>query len=687
MPKFRVCLSVLCIIAFVCTASESQEKEPFSYLDVFDLEYVSDPQISPDGNTIVYVRNQFDIMTDRRYSNLWTIGFDGSEHRAITSGKNNYGNPRWSPDGTRLAYVSGEEGPAQIFIRWTDTGQTTSITNLTDTPGNLAWSPDGKRIAFTKRVPAEKPSIAKLPPRPEDAEWSPPWKVIDHLIYKRDGAGFVDPGNTHIFIISAEGGAPRQLTAGNYDHDAPVWTPDGSALIFSANRGEDPYRDPNNTHIFEVSVETGELRQITGGRGPHNSPQISPDGRRIAYTGFEDTFTGYQVTRLFVIDRDGSNKREVTTDLDRDVGQVEWSPDGRGLFFQYDDQGNTRLAHTDLNGRVTNIAGNIGGVSFGRPYGGGSYSIAKNGRFVMTLTSPYHPADLAVGRYPGGTDTRRITSLNENLFKARSLGNVEEIWYASSHDGKEIHGWIVYPPDFDSSKKYSLILEIHGGPYANYGPRFSPELQLMATHGYVVLYTNPRGSTSYGAEFASWIDHNYPSEDYDDLMSGVDYVVSRGFINEDELFITGGSGGGVLTSWSIGKTDRFAAAVVAKPVINWYSFVLTADMYPFFTKYWFTEMPWDDPEQYLRRSPISLVGNVTTPTMVLTGEEDYRTPMSESEQYYQALQLRGVESVLVRVPGAAHFIAARPGNLIGKVAHIVGWFDKYRSTQQLSVEP
>jgi dipeptidyl aminopeptidase/acylaminoacyl peptidase len=653
-------------------------KEPFNYPDVFDMHYASDPRISPDGNRIVYVRNQFDIMTDRRYTNLWTINYDGSEHRPLTSGKNNNASPRWSPGGDRLAYVSGEEGSAQIFIRWVDTGQTVSITNLTGSPGNITWSPDGKWIAYRNRVVSEKPSFAKIPSAPEGAEWSAPWRVIDHVGYKRDGTGFVDPGYTHIFVVAADGGAPRQITGGQFDHGGPVWTPDGKALIFSANRGDDPDRDPVNTHIFEIDVDSREIKQLTDGRGPHNNPQISPNGQLIAYTGFEDRFVGYQRTRLYIMNRDGSNPREINIDLDRDVQNVQWAANNRGLFFQYNDKGNTRLAYTDLNGSMTALTENIGGTSFGRPYASGSYTVAANGRFVFTLTGPSHPADIAAGQHPGRGNVVRLTSLNENLFKARTLGRVEEIWFPSSYDGREIHGWIIYPPGFDPAKKYPLILEIHGGPYADYGSRFTPELQLMASQGYVVLYTNPRGSTSYGEEFAAWINHNYPSEDYDDLMSGVDYVIEGGFINENELFITGGSGGGVLTGWSIGKTDRFAAAVVAKPVINWYSFALTADFYPFFTKYWFTEMPWDDPEQYLRLSPLSLVGNVTTPTMVLTGEEDYRTPMSESEQYYQALQLRGVESALVRVPGAAHFIAARPSNLIRKVAYIVGWFDRYR---------
>ena len=258
------------------------------------------------------------------------------------------------------------------------------------------------------------------------------------------------------------------------------------------------------------------------------------------------------------------------------------------------------------------------------------------------------------------------------------MGKVEEVWYSSSYDGKKIQGWLVYPPDFDPNKKYPLILEIHVGPFLNYGFRFSAEAQLFASAGNFVLYTNPRGSTSYGKDFANLIHHNYPSQDYDDLMSGVDHVIERGYVDENNLFVTGGSGGGVLTSWTIGKTDRFKAAVVAKPVINWYSFVLYADNISTFYKYWFPGMPWDNIDEYMRRSPISYVKNVKTPTMLLTGEDDYRTPMAESEQYYAGLKLNKVESMLVRIPGADHGIASRPSNLIAKVNAILAWFDKYK---------
>jgi acylaminoacyl-peptidase len=298
------------------------------------------------------------------------------------------------------------------------------------------------------------------------------------------------------------------------------------------------------------------------------------------------------------------------------------------------------------------------------------------GRIAYTQGSALRPADIAV--IAGAGKPRRLTDLSGALLAQRELGRVEEISYPSRFDQRPIQAWLVYPPGFDASKRYPLLLEIHGGPFAAYGPHFAPEIQLYAAQGYVVLYVNPRGSTSYGAEFANLIHQNYPSEDYDDLISGVDAVIARGFIDSDNLFVTGGSGGGVLTAWIIGKTDRFRAAVVAKPVINWFSHALTADGYTYYWRYWHPGLPWEHAEHYFRHSPISLVGNVVTPTMVITGESDLRTPMAESEQYFQALRLKQVPSALVRIPGASHSIGQRPSQMIAQVLNTAAWFERHR---------
>ena len=404
---------------------------------------------------------------------------------------------------------------------------------------------------------------------------------------------------------------------------------------------------------------------------------VSPDGNSIAYLGYDDKIRTYQVTELHTMNIDGTGKRRLTESLDRSASNPVWSSDGRGLFFQYDSEGNTKIAHVTLDGEVRVLAHDLGGTSYGRPYGGGSFSVAESGAFAFTLTRPERPGEVALGTL-SSSRVNHLTALNNDLLAHKTIGAVEEIWFDSSFDGRKIQGWIVKPPDFDPQRKYPLILEIHGGPISNYGDRFSAEIQLYATAGYVVLYTNPRGSTSYGGEFGDLLYHNYPGEDYDDVISGVDAVIAKGYIDDRNLFVTGGSAGGILTAWIVGKTNRFAAAVSAKPVINWYSKVLVADNYYVYHNYRYPGSPWENPEAYMKFSPISLVGNVETPTLLLTGDADLRTPLSESEQFFHALLLRRIDTAVVRIPGASHDIVARPSQLIAKVANIIAWFERYR---------
>jgi acylaminoacyl-peptidase len=670
-----LCL-MLCLPAAVLAADEGG-REVLQPIDVFELEWASDPQISPDGERIAYVRNFMDVMSDSRRSSIWVVRFDGSDHRPLTSGNGNSSSPRWSPKGDRLLYVSGAEGSTQLYVHWMDGGQTAKLTNLQRPPSSVTWSPDGRWIALSMVVPDTPEPLARMPTAPKGADWADPPRVIEQLAYRADGKGFLEPGFTHLFVLPAEGGTPRQVTSGDFDHTGTTsWTPDGKFLVFSANRHDDWEFQPRNDEVYELSVESGKIRALTERVGPDRSPVVSPDGSKIAYLGYDDRYQGYQVTALYLMDRDGGHRRVLTGKLDRDVQAPRWSSDGRSLHFLYAEEGNTKLARTTLDGKVTELAGDVGGLSLGRPYDGGAFSLSASGRFAFTHSRPDHPADVAVGG--AGGSARRITHLNQDLLGHKELAEVEEIRFESSFDGRALQGWIAKPAGLDPGKTYPMILEIHGGPFANYGDRFSVEVQLYAAAGYVVFYMNPRGSTSYGEEFGNLIHHSYPGKDFDDLMSGVDAVIARGYVDPEQLYVTGGSGGGVLTAWIVGHTGRFRAAVSAKPVINWYSFVLTADRYYVFYKYWFSALPWEDPDQYLRRSPLSHVGNVTTPTMLLTGESDYRTPMSESEQFYQALKLRRVDTALVRVPGASHGIARRPSQLIAKVAHILGWFERYR---------
>jgi dipeptidyl aminopeptidase/acylaminoacyl peptidase len=656
----------------------------FQPLDVFELEWADDPQISPDGKRVVYVRSGFDVMTDRVRTSLWIVDVERAEGRPLVTGPSNVSSPRWSPAGDRLLYVSSEgERSAQIFCRWMDTGVTAALSHVTEAPGGLAWSPDGTRIAFTLFVPSQAEPMVEPPPKPEGAAWAEPPRVIERLRWRGDGEGLAEEGRRHVFVLPAEGGTPRQVTTGDFDHgEAPAWTADGRALIVAANRGEQAELRPLDTDLYRVDLETGALLQLTHRDGPDGSPAVSPDGRFVAYTGFDDRVQGYQVTRLYVLPLDGSpapETRELAASLDRDAGAPRWSPDGRGVFFSFDDEGVGWVGFADLLGKVERVARDVGGTTLDRPYASGSFSVGAGGRVAFTLTQPTRPADVAVGvAGRAAPELRVLTRLNEDLLAQRALAPVEELRVASSADGRPIQAWIARPPGFKAGERYPLVLEIHGGPFANYGERFSADVQLYAAAGYVVVYANPRGSTSYGEEFGNLIHHAYPGQDYDDLMSVVDAALAQGSIDARNLFVTGGSGGGVLSAWIVGRTDRFRAAVVAKPVINWISFALTADAYPFFTRYWFPGPPWEHLEHYWKRSPLSLVGNVKTPTMLLTGEADLRTPISESEQLYQALKLREVPTALVRVPGASHEIAGRPSHLIAKVAHVLAWFERYR---------
>jgi acylaminoacyl-peptidase len=375
------------------------------------------------------------------------------------------------------------------------------------------------------------------------------------------------------------------------------------------------------------------------------------------------------------MNRDGSGARVVTADLDRDVRNPRWSGDGKYVYVASDDQGNTGLYQVALDGKRVKLAGELGGGT--SAYGGrADFSVAHTGLLAFSVAKPHVPGDIAV--LNGASGVKMLTNVNEGLFTGKKLGAVEEFTYASSKDKRKIQGWIIKPPDFDPKKKYPLILEIHGGPFANYGDRFDLEKQLMAASGYVVVYTNPRGSTSYGQEFGSLIHHAYPGDDFFDLNSGVDAVIAKGYVDPEQVFVTGGSGGGVLTCWVIGHTTRFRAAVTVYPVINWYSFVLTSDIGGWVARYWFPGLPWDNVEHYEKRSLLSVVKNVKTPTMVLTGENDFRCPISDSEQYYQALKLLKVETVLVRVPGEPHGIQVRPSHHMSKILHIIGWFDQHR---------
>ena len=679
----RTFVKTLPILFCVCfAAAQSDKKDDRLTADLlFQWEQVSDPQISPDGSKIIYVRRWPDVMADKRFSNLWIINFDGSDNRPLTNGKYSESSPRWSPDGKRIAFISDRDGEPQIYVRWMDTGQTTRATGIRKPPANISWSPDGTRIAFTSLVPSEGPKGPRMPPKPEGAKWADPAKIIDRLTYRADGRGYLPEGYNHIFIVPAEGGTPRQLTSGDYEHatgdfsssQQPRWTPDGKQILFSAIRKPDWEWIVGDTEIYAASLADGDIRALTTRKGPDSGPVISPDGKWVAYTGFDEKRYSYTVTRLYVMGIDGSNPRLLSGSIDNDIRNPEWSPDGNAIYFTIGSRGSVNLHAATLDGKVRQVT--QGGQLFG------PLSVSRNGRVASTLSSPRKPADI-VSFALDNPAPRQLTFVNDDLLEARKIGDVEEIWYKSSFDAKNVQGWIVKPPAFDPSKKYPLILYIHGGPHGMYGVGFDFEFQVHAAAGYVVLYTNPRGSIGYGQEFGNLIQYNYPGDDYFDLVSGVDEVIKRGYIDMENLFVTGGSGGGVLTCWVIGRTNRFAAAVSQFPVINWYSFVGTADFGNSMGWRWFRKWPWEDTEDYMKRSPIALAGNVSTPTMLITGESDWRTPISETEQYFRALKLQKKEARMVRVPDESHGIGGHPSHNIAKILFIQDWFEKHRKGQR-----
>ena len=673
MMKYHLLFYVL----FIFSSSVNAQNK-FENLDVFELQYALDPQISPDGSKVVYIRTKMDIMKDGKSSSLWIMNSDGTNHQKLTSLVKNESNPRWSPDGKRISFISnsGDGNGSEIFIYWVDSKQYSSISQLDGSPRSLNWSPDGKSIGFLMFVPEKTLQLVSPPKKPKNAKWAEKPRITDRLKHEADGSGYMREGFSHIFYISSDGGKPTQVTKEKYNHREFDWKSDSKGFVFSSNYNVDWQYDYRNSELYSINIDGSSLKTLTDRKGPDRGLAVSPDGKKIAYLGYNDKVQTYQITRLYIMNIDGGSKKEIKMNLDRSISSLKWSSDNKGLYFMYDNEGNTKVAYSSLGGKTTKLVDNVGGTTIGRPYGGGSYSISKNNHIVYTMTSPYNPADLVI--YANGENTR-LSNLNYNLFKGKDLGEIEDIWYESSVDGRKIQGWIAKPPGFDPNNKYPLIVENHGGPISNYGDRFSPEVLLYSSAGYVVFYPNPRGSTSYGEEFGNLLYRNYPGDDYHDVMDGVDKMIDQGYIDEDNLFVTGGSAGGIMTAWIVGKNNRFKASAVIKPVMNWISKTLVADNYFGYAYSRYEGQPWENFNHYWSFSPISLVGNIETPTMVMVGLNDLRTPPSEAKQLYHALKLRKIETVYVEIPGAFHNISNRPSQLITKIDHILYWFNKYRN--------
>lgn len=651
-------------------------------MDLFDLAVATDPQIRPDGGQVAYVRVANDVMTDRGRKSVWLVDTRTGEQLPLGGVEGDASQPRWSPRGDRIAFVAKPEGgQPSLYVHWVGTGRTARIASLADDPSEIAWSRDGTEIAFLMHQAGKPETLGAPLPKPEGAKWAEPLRMTTHVTYREDGKGDRKPGWTHVYVIPAVGGAARAVTSGDFDDAGPLsWTADGSAIVFSGRRGDNWEREPLRTAIYRVSVADGALTKLTEQTGPQASAEVSPDGRLIAFSGYEDVKKpAYANRRIYVMGVDGRNLRTLAGDLDNSLDHPHWAKDGRSLLVEFVDHGVSKVGRVSLSGGgVQTVAEGLAGGGLDLPYAGGEFTAAEDGAVAFTQGSPDHPADIAVTR---GGRTTRLTHLNDALLEHRTLGRMQHLPVTSSLDKAPIDAWVITPPGYDPSRKYPLVLEIHGGPFLSYGPTFATDDQLYAAAGYVVLFVNPRGSTGYGEKFAEGIDRDYPGADYTDLMSAVDAAVAKGLADPDKLYVTGGSGGGVLTAWIVGKTHRFKAAVSQKPVVNWSSEVLTSDLYSWMPEYWLGKLPWEDPQFYWAHSPISLAPNVTTPTLVIVGDRDIRTPDGEAEQLYGALKLRGVPTGLIKVPGAFHDMAARPSHSAAKAGAVLAWFARYGGPQ------
>jgi dipeptidyl aminopeptidase/acylaminoacyl peptidase len=710
MNAHRSRSTVVCVVvAFVALTlgAGAQEKRLITEDDLFKFVWIADPQISPDGAQVVFTRVVVNDKQDDYDTSLWMVPTAGSEApRRLTSGTRDT-SPRWSPDGRRLAFVrsverEGRAQPSQIYLLALDGGEARPITDVARGATAPVWSPDGARIAFSSITRADDTPAPSAPPAPSALVAPLGARLITSAVYRANGGGWNDPDRpAHIWVADVGSGTAvakaRLVTSGKYAESGAVWSRDGSRIFFVSTRVDDPYYLQTDSDLYAVPVGGGEVTKLASIDGSIGNLRVSPDGASIAFVG---TLHGspersFDQADLFITRADGSaTPRNLTREYDFDInggtggdqaaprggssrGPI-WSPDGTSIVVVAGERGDANLLRFDVaTGRPDPVFKGAHSVQ--------SYSVSADGRrFVALVSTQTNIGDLVVlPSVSGGGTPQQITRVNDSLFKTLKVADAEEIAW-TSFDGKKIQGWLMHPPDFDRTKKYPLILEIHGGPHSAYGNTFTHEFQWMAAKGYVVLFPNPRGSSNYGQEFGNVIQYRYPGDDYKDLMAGVDDVLKRGYIDAQRLGVTGGSGGGLLTNWTITQTTRFAAAVSQRSIADWYGFWFSAD-FTLFTPSWFRKAPWDDPADFTARSPITHVAKVKTPLMLVDGDDDLRTPPSDGgEMMFRALKYLKVPTVMVRFPGETHELSrsGKPKHRVERLQHIVGWFDQWLQGKQ-----
>lgn len=675
-------MKILYLAALLACSAPVAALEAFKADDIYALSMVTDPVVAADGKRVLFTRTGFDRGTDRRTGELWLAHLDDAgrviDKRLLVARDVGAKAASFSPDGSRVVYVAQALGRPQLFVLPLADGLPKQLTSGEVAPGSPSWSPDGRRIAFVGRVEAKPVVIPGLPEKPKGAEAAADAKIVSDLFWRSDGAGEIKPGADHLFVVDAASGALTQLTAGDTDQvnseSKPAWTPDGRGLI--ATVLADPVNGPleSDLYLFDAARAGARPVQLTSRPGSENSPAVSPDGRTLAFLGSEADSNFYAQPALWTMPlKPGAPINKASSRVDRPVQAISWREDGAAILALFNDEGVTRVGEIDAaSSSIIVRVQQVGGTRLYLPSSGGGFSHAR-GTFAYTSSFTDRPAGLGVSKGSGETGA---IDFNAGWAATRTPARIEEVNVKSRADGRRVQGWLAFPPDFVAGKRYPLILDIHGGPNTDYGPFFSVTHSLYAAAGYIVLYTNPRGSIGYGSEFANLITNAYPGQDHDDLMSAVDEVAKRPYVDARNLFIGGGSGGGVLTLWAIGKEpDKFRAAVALRPVVDWTNQVTTSDGTAFFMKHWMGATPWDKPELYFSRSPFSLAGKVKTPTLLITGENDYRTPMSQTEQMFGALKLRGVDATMIRLPGAGHGMG-RPSQWLQSVLAPIDFFNQ-----------
>lgn len=687
-----VCLG-LCFLWLGFTPAKAQE--PLSFGDIFNIGYASSPALSPTGEWVAVTKNGFNIRTDTPERALELIRFDGEERFEVSPADQHASDYAWSPQQDVLAFVANVQGSRQIHLYSLAQRTFLCSTQLSSPPTSLSWSPDAQHIAYVRSDAAETrvSLIDGAIKAPDSADWARAPREIERLRYRYDKAGFRGHDVQRLYTVDSDCSNERRVSKNDIDHagpyahaSAPSWSIDGKHIYISRITEDGEGNRRGNSDIYAYRLRDGAARRVTNGAGDENGAAVSPDGKWLAYRGLENNGASWSRSDLFILPTHGGKAVNLTGGYGRSVEGFSWAPDSDGLIYAYRDQGKAMNARVTRTGERTELFENVGsGIRPYLGYGGAELvSLSQDAtRFAAVRLHSDRPSEVYVGETAASlAAVKRITDYGGYIAAGRQVGKVEEIWTRSSTGDHDIQAWMIKPPNFDERQQYPMILEVHGGPYAAYGPHYSYDTQVLAAKGFIVVIANPSGSIGYGEAFAQRIDFQFPIPDFQDLMDVVTNTSNVPFVDQKRLFIAGGSGGGLVTAWAIGKTDRFKAAVSYYPIADWVSFALTADRPYRYTRVWNRSFPWEDRESYWRRSPLSNVGDISTPLLIFTGEKDFRTPISQSELLFSALRLEKVDAMLVRVPEESHGVATRPSNLARRFAYITRWFEKYGARLQ-----